>query len=428
MYALVDANSFYCSVERSFNPALEGKPIVVLSNRDGNIIARNAEAKALGIKMGAFFFEKKELITTHNVAVFSSNYPLYGDISARLMSCLAKFVEDIEVYSIDEAFLLVDDSYNQYYPSYQGLGETIRAKIKQWLRLPISIGFGPTKTLAKMANRLAKLNPALAGVCVLDTPDKISAALETYPIDDIWGVGHRSAVKLKRFGIRTAAQLSTVPIDWIREKMTVNGVRLVYELQGKACKLLEVNTPAKKSLCTEPGFGKVTPSLEQLEDALAFHLSRLCEKLRRQESMAGCLTVYLRTDPNRKTPGNGLPSKQFSNARTVRLPHPTSSTAELLQYASAALQEVFVYGYHYLRVGVMLTDLVPANHRQKGIFVDGPNEQALQLARVVDKINHRYGRDKLRLASQLGNPDWPMKPQFLSPRYTTQWEDILVAK
>lgn len=237
-----------------------------------------------------------------------------------------------------------------------------------------------------MANKLAKQNPALNGVCVLDTPDKISEALKSFPVDDIWGVGHRSAAKLKRFDIRTAAQLRAVPIDWIREKMTVNGVRLVYELQGKPCKLLEVNPPAKKSICTEPGFGKVTPSFEQIQDALTFHLSRICEKLRKQDSLAGCLIVYLRTDPNRKTPGNGLPSKQFSNSRTVRLPHPTSSTSELLQYASAALKEIFAFGYHYLRVGIMLTDLVPADYRQKGLFVDGPNEKTLKLAKVVDQL------------------------------------------
>lgn len=428
MYALVDANSFYCSVERSFNPALEGRPVIVLSNRDGNVIARNAEAKALGIKMTGFFFEMKELVDQHKVVVFSSNYPLYGDISARLMSCLAKFVEDVEVYSIDEAFLLVDDSYNQYYPSYQGLGETIRAKIKQWLRLPVSIGFGPTKTLSKIANKLAKQNPALNGVCVLDTPQKINEALETFPVEDIWGVGHRSSGKLKKFDIRTAAQLRDVPDDWIRQKMTVNGVRLVYELRGKPCKLLEVNQPARKSICTEPGFGQVTPSYEQVQDALTFHLSRICEKLRKQDSLAGCLTVYLRTDPNRKTAGNGLPSKQFSNSRTVRLPHPTSSTAELLQYASAALKEIFAFGYHYLRVGIMLTDLVPADYRQPGLFVEGPNEKSLKLAKVVDKLNYRYGKDTLRIASQMRDPEWPMKPKYLSPCYTTRWQDILVVK
>lgn len=428
MYALVDANNFYCSVERSFNPTLNTRPVIVLSNRDGNVVARSQEAKDLGIKMGQAFFEVRELIEPNNIAVFSSNYTLYGDTSARLMSVLTHFVEDVEVYSIDESFLQVQGYQEYLYPSYRGLGEAIRSTIKQWLRLPVCVGFAPTKTLAKVANRLAKKNPELGGVCVLDSEEKISDALADFPIDDIWGIGYRSAAKLKRFDIRTAAQLRNVPIDWIRDLMTVNGVRLVYELQGKPCKLLEVNPPAKKSLCTEPGFGEVIPSYEQIEDALTHHLARLCEKLRKQDSLAGSLTVYLRTNPHRKTPGNGQPAKQYYNARSVQLPHPTNSTPELLKYAVAALKAIFSFGYHYQKVGIMLLDLLPSDYRQQTLFTDGPSEKLMTLSKVVDKVNYRYGRDKIRLASQLENPEWPMKQAYLSKRYTTQWDDILTAK
>lgn len=426
MFALVDANSFYCSVERSFNPLLEGKPVIVLSNRDGNVVARSDEAKALGIKMGQPFFETKELREQHDVAVFSSNYPLYGETSSRLMCLLNRFVEDIEVYSIDEAFLKVD-GYDNLYPSYAGLGRAIRETVTQWLRIPVSVGFAPTKTLAKLANRLAKKRSHLGGVCVLDNQEVIDEALSSFPIDDLWGVGRRYASKLKRNGIETAAQLRDAPDDWVGQMMTVNGLRLVHELRGFPCRMLEVNPPPKKTIITAPGFGKVIPDLAMIGDALTTHLSRSCEKLRRQDSLCGTVTVFLYTNPFRKTPGNGLPTKQYSNSRTVALPHPTSSTAELLKYALESLTSIFAPGYLYQKVGIILSDLVPGDYRQKGVFVEGPDERLIKLATVMDKINDRYGRDKLRLASQLYNPDWPMKPQYLSRCYTTRWEDILVA-
>ncbi|MBD2753737.1 Y-family DNA polymerase [Spirosoma validum] len=427
MYGLVDANNFYASCHRAFDPTLEGKPIVVLSNRDGNIVARSNEAKALGIGMGQAFFETKDLREQHDIRVFSSNYELYGDVSARLMSVLTQFVPDVEVYSIDEAFLLCED-YVGIYPSYSGLGQDIREKMKQWLRLPVCVGFAPTKTLAKVANRLAKKNPELNGVCVLDSQEAIAEALEHFPIADLWGVGRKSAGKLKRNGIETAAQLRDVNDDWIRQTMTVNGLRLVHELRGLPCKLLEVNPPAKKSICTEPGFGQVIPDLTQINDALTVHLSRVCEKLRRQESLCGAVTVWLRTNPYRRTPGNGQPAKQYSNSVTVRLPHPTSSTLEIVKYAESALKAIFRFGYHYAKVGVMLTDLVPQDYRQAGVFVSGPDERLIKLSKAMDKVNKRYGHDTLRMASQLYNPEWPMKPQWLTPRYTTRWDDILEAK
>lgn len=427
MLALVDANSFYASCHQIFRPDLEGKPIIVLSNRDGNVVARSAPAKQLGIKMGQPFFETKELVEEHEVTVFSSNYELYGDTSSRLMSLLTQFAPDVEVYSIDEAFLQLEE-YTGIYPTYRGLGETIRDSIKQWLRLPVGVGIGPTKTLAKIANRLAKTKPELNGVCVLDTPEAIDEALLGFPIEDVWGVGGRSVSKLKKQGIRTAHQLREVNDDWIQSIMTVNGLRLVHELRGLPCKLLEVNPPPRKAICTEPGFGKVIPDLANITDALTVHLSRICEKLRKQESLCGAVTVWLRTNPHRKTPGNGQPTKQYSNSVTVRLPHPTSSTLEIIKYAESGLKAIFKFGYNYQRVGIMLTDLVPAGYRQVGVFTQGPDERLIRLSAVVDKVNKRYGQDKLRMASQLYNPEWPMKPKYLSPRYTTRWEDILEVK
>jgi DNA polymerase V len=426
MYALVDANSFYCSVERSFNPTLEGKPVIVLSNRDGNVVARSDEAKALGIKMGQPFFETKELCEQHKIAVFSSNYTLYGDASSRLMSLLNRFVDDVEVYSIDEAFLWVD-GYNNLYPRYDGLGKSIRDAIRQWLRIPVSVGFGPTKTLAKLANRLAKQRPHLGGVCVLDNAECIDEALTRFPIADLWGVGRRYASKLRKYGIETAAQLRDAPDDWVAQMMTVNGLRLVHELRGYSCRMLEVSSPAKKTICAAPGFGQVIPDLAIVSDALTTHLARSCEKLRRQNSLCGAITVFLHTNRYRKTPGNGQPSRQYYNSRTIELPHPTSSTAEILKYALESLKAIFAFGYNYQKVGILLSDLVPSDYRQKGIFVEGPDERLIKLAGVIDKLNAQFGQDKLRLASQMYNPDWPMKQQYLSPRYTTQWKDILIA-
>lgn len=427
MYALVDGNNFYCSAHRSFDPTLEGKPIIVLSNRDGNVVARSNEAKALGIKMAQPFFETKALREQHDIIVFSSAYELYGDTSARLMSVLTQFAPDVEVYSIDEAFLWIEE-YVGSYPTYQDLGAAIREKVDQWLRLPVCVGFGPTKTLAKLANRLAKKTPELNGVCILDTPEAIEEALWGFPIEDLWGVGSRLASRLKKEGIRTAYQLREVNDEWIRQAMTVNGLRLVHELRGLPCKLLAVSPPAKKTICAAPSFGKLIPDLAIITDALTTHLSRSCEKLRKQDSLCGAVTVFLHTDRFRRTPGNGLPAKQYAGSITLVLPHPTSSTTELLKYAESGLKAIFRFGYNYLKVGIMLSDLVPGDYRQKGVFVEGPNEKLIALSSVVDKVNRRYGQDKLRLASQQYNPDWPMKQKYLSKRPTTRWEDILEAK
>ncbi|UFH52580.1 Y-family DNA polymerase [Spirosoma sp. KNUC1025] len=424
MFSLIDANAFYVSCERSFDPSLEGKPVIVLSNRDGCVVARSDEAKALGIKMGQPFFELEELRNQHEISVFSSNYTLYGDMSSRFHSILLNFVEDVEVYSIDEAFIKVDD-YTGVYPSYEGLGKAIKETVNQWIRIPVCVGFGPTKTLAKVANKLAKSNPDYEGVCVLESVESITEALQNFAVKDLWGVGGRYAAMLKRNGITTAAQLRDAPDEWVNKVMTVNGLRMVHELRGFPCKFLEVSQPAKKVILTAPSFGKLIPDLETITDALTSYLTRSCEKLRKQDSLCGAVTVFLHTDRFRRTPGNGLPAKQYSNSITVPLPHPTSATPELLKYAVSGLKAIFRYGYNYQKVGVMLTDLVPLDYRQKGIFVEGPDEKLLQLSGVVDRLNKRYGQDKLRLASQLYNPEWPMKQNYLSKRYTTRWEEIL---
>jgi DNA polymerase V len=426
MYALIDANNFYVSCERIFNPGLEGKPVIVLSNRDGCVVARSNEAKAIGIKMGVPYFQLEEIRKEHDIAVFSSNYALYGSLSTRLMSILFRFVEDMEVYSIDEAFLLLD-SYQNIYPNYPSLAQSIRDTVAQWLGIPVSIGIGPTKTLAKVANWYAKRRPELGGVCQLTSSQEIDIALSGFDIGDLWGVGYRYASMLKRNGIRTAAQFRDADDNWINTVMTVNGLRLMHELRGMQCRFLEVNAPPKKTIITAPSFGRLVPDEKIIADALTTHLARACEKLRKQDSACGVLTVFLHTNRYRKSP-NGEPAKYYYNSQTVELPHPTNSTAELIRYALPALSSIFRYGYLFQKVGVILSNLVPDTYRQKGVFVEGPNERLIKLAKVVDRINHRHGQDRVRLASQDFNPDWTMKQQFLSKRYTTRWEEILVAK
>ncbi|CCH57559.1 DNA polymerase V (plasmid) [Fibrisoma limi BUZ 3] len=398
----------------------------MLSNRDGCVVARSNPAKAIGIKMGQPFFMTEEIRKQHDVRVFSSNYTLYGDISARLMRTLATFADQIEVYSIDEAFLVVE-AYQTLYADIKSLAKTIRETVLQWIGIPVSIGVAPTKTLAKVANWYAKRRPELEGVCELTNQAAIDQALAEFGVGELWGIGDRSAAKLKRVGITTAAQFRDTNDEWISQVLTVNGVRMAHELRGRPCKMLEIEAKPKKSIMTAPSFGRLVPDLDTIADALTTYLARACEKLRRQDSAAEAVTVFLHTNRHRKSP-NGQPAKYYYNAQTVTLPHPTNSTAEMLKYAHAALEAVFRFGYQYQKVGVILNGIVPAGYWQPDLFTAGSDERMRKLAKVVDRINYRHGQDRVRPASQRYNPDWPMKQQFLSKRYTTRWEEILVAK
>jgi len=274
--------------------------VVILSNNDGCVVARSNEAKALGIKMGIPFFQLAELRKQHDVAVFSSNYSLYGDMSARVMATLGRFVEEVEVYSIDEAFLNLA-GYESVYPNLGELAQTIRSTVLQWTRIPVSVGIAPTKTLCKVANFYAKRQAEHNGVLLLDSGRKISDALENLDVSELWGIGWRYAGMLKRNGIRTAAQFRDAPDDWISTRLTVNGLRLAYELRGMPCKMVEVDAQPKKSICTAPSFGRGVHDLDTISQALTTHLSRATEKLRRQASAAGTLTVFLHTNRFKKS-------------------------------------------------------------------------------------------------------------------------------
>ncbi len=427
MLALVDCNNFYVSCERSFNPLLIGKPVGVLSNNDGCLIARSNELKAMGVKMGTPFFTMREQIEQHDIRIFSSNYTLYGDMSSRVMATLGRFVEQVEVYSIDEAFLDLAD-YESVYADLTLLATAIRQTVDQWTRIPVSVGIAPTKTLCKIANFYAKRAQPQTGVLLLDTPGRISDALIDFSVDDLWGIGWRYAGMLKRNGIRTAAQFAALPDDWINQKLTVNGLRLAYELRGTPCKLLETEAPSKKAICTAPSFGRGVSDLDTISQALTTHLSRAAEKLRRQGSAASAVTVFLHTNRHKITAHNGQPAKQYHGSRTAELPHASNSTAELVNYAHALLKAVFKFGYDYQKVGVMLSGLVPDTHLQQHLFVDEPDGRMSKLSGVMDALNKRYGRDRVRLASADYDSSWHHKRQWMSPRRTTDWKEILTVR
>ena len=418
MIALVDANNFYVSVERIFRPDLEGKPVVVLSSNDGNVIARSNEAKGLQIPMGEALFKLNEAVKQHKVQIISANFTLYGDLSARLMRVLNQFVEEIEIYSIDEAFLDLN-SYEQIYSDLPALGQQIRNRVDQWLGLPVSVGLAPNKTLAKVANWYAKKRPEYEGVCQLRESNEINQALMNFPCAEVWGIGHQYNQLLKRNGIHNAYQLTQCPDVWIQKHMTIDGLRLVDELRGNPRRSIQRYPPHKKSILTSPTFGKPVDDLKTLQEALTTHVVRCAEKLRRQQSAARLVTVYLQTNPFRTQ------EPQYFGHQSVVLPHSSSATPELLQYAIGVLNSIYKPAYHYKRVGVMLSGFVPQEFQQQNLFSELPDERLRTVSKTIDKLNERYGRDKIRFAAQGYSDHWKPRSKFQSPRYTTRWNEIL---
>lgn len=414
-----DALSFYASCHISFQHALRKQPVIVLSNNDGNIVAQNDIAKKLGITRGTPFFQIKELVRQQGIQVFSSSYPLYGDISRRIFGIIGRFIERVEVYSIDEGFFDLA-GYETVYPDLRDLAQTIRATTYRSSRIPINIGIAPTKTLCKVATWFAKRQAEHQGICLLDTPAKINEALQEYEVGNLWGIGARYQQVLKRNGIQTAAQLRDAPDDWVRQFLTVTGLRLVYELRGQPCKALEIEPAKKKSICTAPSFGIPVREIGPLREAVTTYLSRAAIKLRKQASAAGFITVFLHTNYFRTN------ERQYSCSRTVKLPHPSSSDSELIRYGLAALESIYREGYNFQKVGIILTDLVNWDHRQFSLFEDQPDERWKRVYSAVDHINQRFGRGRVRLASQgFEESVWLMKQNFRSPCYTTRWSDIL---
>lgn len=415
MFALVDCNNFYASCERVFNPKLNGKPIVVLSNNDGCIIARSNEAKALGIPMGGPFFKIKDTCAKHGVAVFSSNYQLYGDMSRRVMEVLVDACPRVEVYSIDEAFL---DLRGWSLHTLEERMRILRAKVLQWTGVPVSIGMARTKTLAKAANRTAKKTPSSGGVWGLFDEAQEQAALQAMPAEDVWGIGHRLGERLRQQGVNTAWDVRCCNAEAIRRQYSVVQQRLVLELQGLSCLALEDVQADKQTIMASRSFGRRVTELGELEQAISSYATRATEKARRGGLVANALWVMIRSSP--------FSADEPYVRRSTMLPlsHPTADTALVVQTALQGLRRIYVEGPRYAKGGVMLIDLQPASSVQATLFggVDSPSRQTLM--RVMDGLNRTMGKQTLRLASSgMSNP-WAMRAESRSNRYTTQWDEL----
>lgn len=412
IFALVDCNNFYASCERVFDPRLKGRPIVVLSNNDGCIVARSNEAKALDIPMGQPAFKLEEAFRRHGVEVFSSNYALYADMSVRVMETVAQFAPRMEVYSIDEAFLdLAGIPQDPTVYSRQ-----IRNTVRQWTGIPVSIGIGPTKTLAKAANRLAKRTPTADGVLDLSRSETQAEALRKIEVADVWGIGPRGGKKLQSAGIPDALALRQADTDRVRRILGVNGVRTLLELQGNSCFGLEENPPAKKSIIVSRSFGKKIETLAELQEATATWAARAGEKLRQEKRAAGVMSVYVMTSRFEER-------RPYFNAQTVTFAQPATDSRELIATALACVENLFRPGLRFHKSGVILQDLVDRDHIQLGLFDRLDRAQSRRLMDTIDRINLR-GPVPVFWAAQGTQQEWRLRSARRSPRYTTAWNEL----
>lgn len=414
MVGLVDCNNFYASCERVFNPTLEGKPLVVLSNNDGCVIARSDEAKQLGIEMGTPAFMREEFFEKNNVAVFSSNYVLYGSLSERVLKTLQGFTPSIEMYSIDEAFLDLSDSKDLH-----SLGKQIKKAVKQNLGIPVSVGIAPSKTLAKMANRFAKKMKKNIGVHVLDSNDKINEVLEFTAAGEIWGVGAQYAKLLLQNGIHTARDLVNTPEEWVRKNMHVVGQRTLNELKGIPCISLEEIAPKKKNICVARGFGTLLTEKKDIEEALANYVSMVARKLRKENVCCRQIHVFIQTNVHRRE------DRQYFQSLNVQLPVPTNSSIEMIQAANEALGIIFKPGYNFNKCGCIAVDLVPDNQVQFSMYDTINRDRDKKLMATLDIVNGRFGKDLVRFARQGYGQKWKLRQSKLSPCYTTRIDEIL---
>ena len=417
MFGLIDCNNFYASCERVFNPALNNRPLIVLSNNDGCVIARSNEAKALGIRMGTPVFEIQNLILQHDIAVFSSNYTLYGDMSARIMSILSAAVPEIEIYSIDEAFLNLAGIRQP-----AEFGYKLTSDITNGTGIPVSMGIAPTKALAKIANKFAKKYPKYQRVCLIDTPEKRRRALALTPIEDVWGIGRRLTGKLRQQGICTAYDFSILNPHKVRKMMTVCGERLWRELNGQLCLGLENETPDKQQICTSRSFGTMLTNPDDLREAVASFAARSAARLREQKSCAGAVMVFIQTNRFR----TDLP--QFVQNRVERLPVATADSIKIVHAALVALKRLFRPGFHYKKAGVILLDIVPRNAIQMNLFSPHDTAKSERLMAAIDKINGGSNSGQIRLAAEGFGRNWRLRRERLSPCYSTDLKQIIEIK
>lgn len=416
MYALIDCNNFYASCERVFNPALRDKPIVVLSNNDGCVIARSNEAKKLGIKMGAPAFKMKEILENNEIHVFSSNYTLYGDMSQRVMTTISRFSPDVEIYSIDEAFVFFSGFENYNLNEY---GKIIAQTVKKNTGIPVSIGIAPTKTLAKLANKLAKKKPENNNVFLLNNTDLINNELSKFDISDVWGIGRQQTKFLNSHGIFTAKDFLKKGKLWARKNLTVTGERLWLELSGTVCFNIEKQPPSKKQICTARSFGEMLSDFDTIAEALANYAARCAFKLRRENALAVSIMVFLHTNQHRKE----LP--QYFKNRVIQLSIPTNITSEIVKISHNALKDIYKDGYQYKKTGIIITEIQSEICQQGDLFDINNKEKQQNLMKMLDKLNNKLGNDKIRFASQGFGKKWKLRQEKLSPCYTTRLTDII---
>lgn len=416
MFALVDVNSFYCSCERVFDPRLRSVPLVVLSNNDGCVIARTAEARAAGIWMGAPLHEVRDLIRKHDVKVFSSNYALYGDMSRRAMTVIGQFAPRTEIYSIDECFLDLDGFSSIDLIDY---GQQIRSRVLQWVGLPVCVGIGPTKTLAKLANHYAKKRPQFAGVCHLSSLSDAEqgALMEDTPAGDVWGVGRKLIPKLQSLGIVNARQLREVPRTQLRQACGVVLERTACELAGIQCFDFEDQPQPRKQIVVSRSFGERITALEGLRTALINYTERAAERLREQGCVTSQVNMFIHTSPfNQRDPF-------YSNSITIRLSAQSNDSRVLVAAVCEGLGRIYKPGFRYMKAGVMLFDLTPRAVIQQDLGA-GESDKSDALMQALDKINGRMGKRAVTFAGGLARTGWKMKQDSLSPCYTTRWEQL----
>ena len=429
MYALIDGNSFYASCERVFRPDLAGVPIVVLSNNDGCVVTRTTEAKALGIKMGEPLFKIKHLVRQNRVQVFSSNYELYADMSRRMMNTVATLVPRIEVYSIDECFADLSgmEQYSQFMGSGQNtglltLGFSIRARVLQWTGIPTCVGIAPTKTLAKFCNHLAKRHAVFKGVVDWNAwaPAIQQRALASEDVTEVWGIGRQIGLSLNAMGIKTAADLANAPSHTIRKMFGVVVERTQRELQGIECLELEDIAPKRQQIVRSRSFGQPITTLDGLSASLAHHVAEAAQRLRGQGSVTHAIQVFIHTNPFK------LDLPQYSGSDCVAIPAGTSDTLKLNQIAQKALKSIFKDGYEFKKCGVVLSGIESSSTQAQLDWIDpGDSDKRIELMRCVDVLNNRFGRGSIKVGTEALNQAWSMRRDKLSPKYTTQFTDLL---
>lgn len=418
MFGLCDCNNFFVSCERAFNPSLNGRPVVVLSNNDGCVVSRSNEAKAIGIKMGQPLYQIRDIVKQHNVAVQSSNYNLYGDMSQRVMETLKQHTPAIEIYSIDEAFILIDG-----YPidKMKTFGEELARTIRRNTGIPVSIGISHTKTLAKIASKLCKKYPKLNSCCFMHRPEDIKKVLTNYPIEDIWGIGRRYSKMLHNCGITTGEQFTMLSEEWVKNRMGITGVRTWSELKGTPCIEFSHETADRQSIMVSRSFSKELYEAEEVHETITTFAGIAAEKLRKQNSVAQELQVFILTNRHRDD------RPQHNEGLLFQFPTPTDSTLEIVHAATALLKRLYRKGYGYKKTGVRLSRITPACAIQGTLFdsIDRPKHK--QLMQVIDNINAKQGKNSVKIVSQGEITDHTNR-EHLSPQYTTRWDDIIVVK